>query len=98
MKFAQELEFTTSRIDEMMELERDWRSRTEAIRPESVEFFTRDRDRPNTYVMFVVWDSFETAMKNNDLPETDEMSRRMAELCDGPVTFRNLDVLEERTS
>lgn len=31
-------------------------------------------------------------MTNSDLPETATISGRLAELCDGPPEFRNLDV------
>jgi hypothetical protein len=34
-------------------------------------------------------------MTNSDLPETGEFAARMAQLCDGPPTFRNLDVSRE---
>jgi hypothetical protein len=44
----------------------------------------------------VFFDSYESAMENSGLPETKALSARMAELADGPATFRNLDVLDER--
>ena len=31
-------------------------------------------------------------MANSELPETARLSRKIAELGDGPLTFRNLDV------
>jgi hypothetical protein len=34
-------------------------------------------------------------MVNSQRPETDGFARRMAALCDGAPTFRNLDVLRE---
>jgi len=58
---------------------------------------TRDRDRPNTYVLIVEFDSYEDAMKNNDMPETEKLAEGMAKLADGPAIFRNLEVLEENT-
>jgi hypothetical protein len=36
-------------------------------------------------------------MKNNDMPETEKIAEGMAKLADGPVIFRNLEVLEENT-
>jgi hypothetical protein len=98
MKFAQVIEFKTSRMDELRELDREWKERTDGFRPHSVEFYSADRDRPNTYLAFVMWDSYDEAMRNNDLPETDEIARKMAELCDEPPTYRNLDVFDERIS
>ena len=55
----------------------------------------RDRDRPNTYVQIVEFPSYEAAMANSQLPETAEVAARLAELCDGPPTFRNLDVARD---
>ena len=35
-------------------------------------------------------------MENSGLPETKALAAHMAELADGPATFRNLDVLDQR--
>ena len=56
---------------------------------------TRDRDRANTYVQIVEFPSYEEAMTNSQLPETGEIAARLTELCDGPPTFRNLDVTRD---
>jgi len=40
----------------------------------------------------VEFPSYEAAMANSELPETAALSQKIAELCDGPITFRNLDV------
>jgi hypothetical protein len=36
-------------------------------------------------------------MENSNLPVTQEFAKRMMALCDGPPTFYNLDVVEDRT-
>jgi len=36
-------------------------------------------------------------MANSNLPETGEFAERLAELCDGPPAFRNLDVRRVET-
>ena len=54
---------------------------------------TKDRDRENTYLTIVRFPSYEAAMENSQREDTTAMSGRMAELMDGPPTFRNLDVL-----
>jgi hypothetical protein len=97
MKFVQTVEFTTSRMDEMDEVEAEWRAATEGRRTVVRDMKTRDRDKPNTYVLIVEFDSYEDAMKNNDMPETEKIAEGMAKLADGPVIFRNLEVLEENT-
>jgi hypothetical protein len=54
--------------------------------------FTSDRDRPNTYVNIIEFESYESAMENSNRPETSAFAARMAGLCDGPPNFYNLDV------
>ena len=46
-------------------------------------------------MQIVEFPTYEEAMTNSDLPETTEFTARMAELCDRPPTFRNLDVTRE---
>ena len=38
---------------------------------------------------------YEAAMENSNRPETAEFAAQLAQLCDGPPTFRNLDVTRE---
>jgi quinol monooxygenase YgiN len=89
--FVQIIEFQTSRIDEIRRL-------GEEMQPQRAEgtvrklMMTADRDRPGHYVTIVEFDSYESAMENSNRPETSEFAGRMAELCDGPPTFTNLDV------
>jgi hypothetical protein len=51
-----------------------------------------DRDRPGNFFTIVEFDSYEDAMENSNRPETSEFAAQMAKLCDGPPTFRNVDV------
>ena len=55
-----------------------------------------DRDNPGRYSIIVFFDSYEDAMKNSALPETDALAEKTAALADGPPTFVNLDIIEER--
>jgi hypothetical protein len=95
MKFIQTIEYTTSRIDEVIATLDEWLAATKGKRTAGSGRLLRDRDRANTYVDVVEFPSYEEAMKNSDLPETAEISEKMAKLCDGPPTFRNLDVIHE---
>jgi len=95
MRFIQTMEIKTSRWDEMMALEQEWLAATEGARTLVRETHGRDRDRPGTYVIIAEFDSYEDAMKNNELPATQQIADRMAKLADGEVVFRNLDVLDE---
>ena len=54
--------------------------------------FTKDRDRPDTYLQIVEFPSYDDAMANSALPETAAFAEKLRGLCDGPVRFRNLDV------
>jgi len=92
MAFVQIIEMRTSRPDEVEALVSEWRSQTEGRRTAQRGTFTKDRDRPDTYVQIVEFASFEDAMANSDLPETAAFAERLTKLCDGPMTFRNLDV------
>ena len=90
--FVQVVEFTTSRIDEIRRMNDEWRETHPDIGPQRI-IVTADRDRSNTYVSIVEFASFEEAMTNSADPQTAEWAARMQSLCDGPPTFRNLDVL-----
>ncbi len=94
MSFIQIIELTTSRADEMDALFQEWLARTEGKRTATRVVLTRDRDRPNTYVEIVEFPSYAQVMANSDLSETAEVAARLAQLCDGPPTFRNLDLLQ----
>ncbi|CAN7197644.1 hypothetical protein [Arthrobacter sp. LjRoot14] len=95
--FVQIIEFQTSRIEEIEQLGRP--SRTEGGTPSTFRRIvaTADRDRPGTYFTIVDFDSYESAMENSNRPETSEFAAKMAALCDGPLIFRNLDVMWEDT-
>jgi hypothetical protein len=95
VSFVQIFEFTTSRADELDPVFDQWLERTQGKRTATRVVQTQDRDRPNTYVQIVEFPSYEDAMTNSELPETAEVAARLAELCDGPPTFRNLDVVRD---
>lgn len=95
--FIQIIEFQTSRIEEIEALGRP--SRTEGTTTPTFRRIsaTADRDRPGTYFTIVEFDSYDSAMANSNRPETSDFAAKMAELCDGPPVFRNLDVMWEDT-
>jgi quinol monooxygenase YgiN len=95
VSFIQIIEFTTSRADELDALLDEWLQKTQGKRTATRGIEARDRDRPNTYVQIIEFPSYEQAMANSELPETAEVAAHLAELCDGPPTFRNLEVARE---
>jgi hypothetical protein len=90
--FIQIIEIETTRSVEVEALVDEWRVKTAGKRTAQRGTFTKDRDRPNTYVQVVEFPSYEDAMANSVLPETAYLAEKMRELCDGPLVFRNLDV------
>ena len=92
MSFIQIIEFTTTRLGDVEELMEEWVAKTEGKRKAHRGTLTADRDRPDTYVQIVEFPSYEEAMANSNLPETTEFAEKIAKLCDGPASFRNLDV------
>ncbi len=95
MKFVQLVEFSTSRIEELRELAQNVPQPSGG----SVRgLVCGDRDNPGRYVVVAEFPSYEEAMENSQKPEVGEFAKRMADLCDGPPTYRNLDVLEEISS
>lgn len=95
MPFIQIIEYKTTRIDEVNTALDGWLEATKGKRAATRGMQTRDRDAENTYLQIVEFPSYEDAMANSDLPETSEFAARFAALCDGPPTFRNLEVLRE---
>lgn len=96
MKFIQIIEFRTSRIDEFDAALDAWVARNEGRRLATRSAQVRDRDKDSVYLNIVEFPSYEQAMENSNRPETAEFAAQLAQLCDGPPTFRNLDVLRER--
>ena len=95
MKFAQIIEFKTSRIDEFNANFDAWKAKSEGHRIPHRATLTEDRDTENLYLLTVEFSSYEVGMENSNRPETGEFAAFLANVCDGPLTFRNLDVLRE---
>lgn len=92
MAFIQIIELTTNRLSEVEALMDEWTEKTEGKRQAQRSVLTSDRDRPDTYVQIVEFPSYEAAMENSNMPETTDFAERIAKLCQGPMTFRNLDL------
>jgi hypothetical protein len=92
MGFVQIIEIETTRPEAVEVLVSEWRTKTEGTRTAQRGTFTKDRDRPNTYVQIVEFPSYEDAVANSELPHTAAFAEKLREICDGPLVFRNLDV------
>jgi hypothetical protein len=96
MDFIQVIELRTSKVDEITALEEQYRQATEGKRTVRRSIVTRDRNDPNRYLVLVFFDSYESAMVNSNLPETQEFGQKQAAMLDAPMQFTDLDVIEDQ--
>ncbi|WP_282696307.1 ester cyclase [Streptomyces sp. CC208A] len=95
MTFVQVIDCKTSRADELNGLMDAWIEATQGKRTATHSIVGRDR-ADSTHVMEIVeFPSYEEAMKNSNLPETDRIFREMVALCDGEPSFTDLDVMRD---
>jgi hypothetical protein len=94
MAFVQIIEFRSSRIDEMEEVVDEWETATEGKRTARRRILCQDRDSPDRYFNIVFFDSYEAAMENSALPETDDLAKTVTTFTEGAPTFYNLDIVK----
>ena len=95
--FVQLIEFQTQQYDQMDALIDGWKAEIGADRTAEWMVMGRDRDRAGTYMEVVEFPSAEAAQRNSDSPATTAFAGKMMALCDGPVTFHNLEVVRAET-
>jgi quinol monooxygenase YgiN len=95
MKFAQIIEFRTSQIDAFNANLDAWMTKTESNRIPHHAVLSRDRDADDRYLLTVEFSSHDQGVENSNRPATAQFAAFLAGICDGPPTFRNLDVLRE---
>jgi hypothetical protein len=96
MAFIQIIEFRTSKFADMQAVGNEWEKATEGKRKAGRRVLCQDKDNPERYFNIVFFDSYEDAMENSALPETDAFSKKMMGFADGAPNFYNLDVVEDR--
>ncbi len=94
--FMQIIEFRTSDIEGVRRTDEEWLVATEGKRTVRRQMLARDRSDPGRYFAVVFFDSYESAMENNSLPETQAAAEQYMKLSDGPPTFYDLDIIDER--
>jgi hypothetical protein len=94
MGFVQIIEFETDNIDGVRAVGKEWEATTVGKRSASRRTLAEDHDRPGTYLILVEFPSYEAAMANSNLPETQKLAGLMMEAAGNPAQFRNLDVVE----
>ncbi|GGM79160.1 hypothetical protein GCM10012275_57200 [Longimycelium tulufanense] len=95
MAFVQLIDYRTTEPDEVSRLLDEWIAASKGKRTASRTTVCRDRDDATRYIEILVFPSYEEAMANSNLPETNNIHDRFVELCTEPPTFVNLDVLRE---
>lgn len=96
MAFLQIMTFRTNDMDAATQIHDQWRQATEGKRTLRREVLARDRDNPGNYVVLAYFDSYESAMQNSLLPQTQDAAEQFQKLSEEPVGFRNLEVLEDQ--
>lgn len=94
MTFIQIIEFTTDDIDSVRQIDEKWEAATEGKRTARRQIVTRDRNQPNRYLSIVFFDSYDSAMQNSQLPETQELAGQYPQVTSS-IAFHDLDVLAD---
>lgn len=97
MAFIQIIEVRTKSSDELKALGDEFFAATEGKRTVRRSIVTRDRNDPERHVLIVFFDSYESAVENSNLPETAQFAEKQTALLDGPPSFSDLDIVEDRT-
>ena len=93
--FIQLIEFETDRIDEGRKLVDEYRATMKGKTGARRGVLAKDRDQKNSYFNIVFFDDYESAMKNSEMPETQELSEKLMKLSTGEPAFLNLEVLDD---
>jgi len=96
MAFVQVIEFKTKDIVPVQATDDDWQRATEGKRTAQRQMLARDHNDPDRYFALVFFDSYESAMANSKLPETQEAADKYMHLTEGEPTFYDLDVIDDR--
>ncbi|MFD9396883.1 ester cyclase [Streptomyces sp. NPDC060000] len=95
MTFVQLIDCRTSRFDEMDRLMDTWVEQTRGKRTATHAVVGKDRSDASHFIEIVEFPSYEEAMRNSNLPETDKVFRELVALCDELPTFTDLDVVRD---
>ena len=94
MAFVQIIDLHTSKLDDLRKLDQEWLAATEGKRTMRREIVARDRNDPSHYVVMVFFDSYDSAMENSQLPETQAIAEQYTALCE-QIRFIDLDVVDD---
>ncbi|MFI1725815.1 ester cyclase [Streptomyces sp. NPDC020489] len=95
MTFVQLIDCRTSRFEEMNQLMDRWVEQTRGKRTATHDLVGKDRSDASHFVEIVEFPSYEEAMRNSGLPETEKIFQEIVALCDEMPTFTDLDVVRD---
>lgn len=95
MTFMQIIDCRTTKFDDMNRLMDSWVEATQGKRTATHAVVGRDRSQTDHFVEIIEFPSYEEAMTNSALPETNRIFEEMIALCDGMPTFTDLDVVRD---
>ncbi|MEU2504348.1 ester cyclase [Streptomyces sp. NPDC007863] len=95
MTFVQIIDCRTSQVEELNRLMDRWVEQTRGKRTATHSIVGTDRSDAQHVVEIVEFPSYDVAMRNSQLPETDRIFREMVALCDEMPTFTDLDVVRD---
>ena len=97
MAFIQIIEYRTSDPDGIRKVDEEWEQATEGKRTVRRSFTGRDRNDQTRFFETVFFDSYESAMENSNLPETQAAPEKLAALTDEGPRFYDLDVVVDKS-
>jgi hypothetical protein len=92
VEFIQIIEYRTDDIEAVQAIDQEWLDATEGKRTARRQILTRDRNDPDRHLAVVFFDSYESAMENSNLPETDALAGKYGKVTKDAV-FHDLDVI-----
>lgn len=96
MAFVQLMEYRTSKPEEVKRVTEEWESATRGTRTARRVVTLKHHDEPDRYCEMVFFDSYDAAMENSKLPQTQDFANQHQRLVDGDVDYTDLDVVEDR--
>ncbi|MFF0158808.1 ester cyclase [Streptomyces sp. NPDC005263] len=95
MTFVQLIDCRTDRFDEMNRLMDTWVEQTKGKRTATHAVVAKDRSDASHLIEIVEFPSYEEAMRNSALPETDRIFQDLVALCEETPTFTDLEVVRD---
>jgi hypothetical protein len=96
MSFVQLMEYKATDPAEVRRIHDEWAQSTEGKRNARRLLLTKHHEDADRFCELVFFDSYEEAMENSDLPETQRFAERMKGVIDGDVSYVDLDVVDEQ--